>query len=35
VDEETVTVTLHADGSKTCSGDCSEGGAVAFITCAN
>ena len=35
VDEETVTVTVHADGSKTCSGDCSEGGAVAFITCAN
>lgn len=35
VDAETVTVTLHADGSQTCSGDCNEGGAVAFVTCAN
>ncbi len=35
VDGETVTVTLHADGSSTCSGDCQQGGAVAFITCAN
>lgn len=35
VDAETVTVTVHADGSQTCSGDCSAGGAVAFITCAN
>ncbi len=33
VDEETVTVTLHADGSQTCSGDCLQGGAVAFVTC--
>ena len=35
VNAETVTVTVHADGSMTCSGDCTEGGAVAFITCAN
>lgn len=33
VDEATVAVTTHADGSRTCSGDCSEGGAVALITC--
>jgi len=35
VDGETVNVTVHADGSSTCSGDCTQGGAVAFITCAN
>ena len=33
VDDETVTVTVHADGSQTCSGDCLQGGAVAFVTC--
>jgi hypothetical protein len=33
VKEGTVKVTVHVDGSKTCSGDCSQGGAVAFITC--
>ena len=35
VDEETVTVTVHADGSSTCSGDCLQGGAVAFVSCTN
>ena len=33
VDGETVTITSHADGSKTCSGDCESNGAVAFVTC--
>jgi len=33
VDEDTVTVTVHADGSQTCSGDCTHGGAVAFVNC--
>ena len=33
VNEDTVTITLHADGSKTCSGDCNSDGAVAFVTC--
>jgi hypothetical protein len=33
VDKDTVTITVHADGSKTCSGDCSSNGAVAFVTC--
>jgi hypothetical protein len=33
VDEETVQVTTHVDGSKTCSGDCNSNGAVAFVTC--
>ena len=35
VDEETVAVVSHTDGSQTCSGDCLEGGAVAFVTCSN
>ena len=33
VKKATVTVTVHADGSKTCSGDCSGSSAVAFVTC--
>jgi hypothetical protein len=33
VKEATVTITIHADGSKTCSGDCDRNGAVAFVTC--
>jgi hypothetical protein len=33
VDKATVEVTTHLDGSKTCSGTCKEGGAVAFVTC--
>lgn len=28
-----VTITVHADGSKTCSGDCESNGAIAFVTC--
>lgn len=30
---KTVQVTVHIDGTKTCSGDCKGGGAVAFVTC--
>lgn len=33
VDKDSVRITVHADGSKTCSGDCSSNGAVAFVTC--
>jgi hypothetical protein len=33
VNDQTVIITLHADGSKTCSGDCLANGAVAFVTC--
>lgn len=33
VNEATVTVTLHADGSQTCSADCTSNGAVAMVTC--
>jgi len=33
VNEATVTVTLHADGSQTCSADCTSNGAVALVTC--
>jgi len=33
VDRDSVTITMHADGSKTCSGDCESNGAVAFVTC--
>ena len=33
VDGETVTITVHIDGSKTCSGDCESNGAVALVTC--
>jgi len=33
VDEDSVAVTTHVDGSKTCSGDCNSNGAVAFVTC--
>lgn len=33
VNEATVTVTLHADGSQTCSADCTANGAVAMVTC--
>jgi len=33
VTEDSVTITMHADGSKTCSGDCQSNGAVAFVTC--
>jgi len=29
----TVQITMHQDGSKTCSGDCQSGDAVAFVTC--
>lgn len=29
----TVRVIVHADGSKTCSGDCLANGAIAFVTC--
>ena len=35
VDEDSVMVVSHVDGSQTCSGDCLEGGAVAFVTCSN
>ena len=35
VDEDSVTIVSHLDGSSTCSGDCLEGGAVAFVTCSN
>ena len=30
---ETVAITVHADGTKTCSGDCESGNAIAFVTC--
>lgn len=30
---QTVQITLQDDGSKTCSGDCQTGGAIAFVTC--
>ena len=33
VNDATVTVTLHADGSQTCSADCTSNGAVALVTC--
>ena len=33
VDKESVSVITHADGSKTCSGNCESDGAVAFVTC--
>jgi hypothetical protein len=33
VKKTTVSITVHIDGSKTCSGDCSSNGAVAFVTC--
>ena len=33
VDGDTVTITVHMDGSKTCSGDCESNGAVALVTC--
>ena len=33
VNVTTVQITVHADGSKTCSGDCNSNGAVAFVTC--
>jgi hypothetical protein len=33
VKEKTVKVTLHSDGSKTCSASCKDNGAVAFVTC--
>jgi hypothetical protein len=33
VNKPTVRVITHADGSKTCSGDCDANGAVAFVTC--
>ncbi len=33
VDTTTVTITVHIDGSRTCSGDCNSNGAVAFVTC--
>lgn len=33
VDRDSVTITQHADGSKTCSGNCNSNGAVAFVTC--
>jgi hypothetical protein len=33
VKSATVSITTHSDGSKTCSGDCSANGAVAFVTC--
>jgi len=29
----TVEITVHADGTKTCSGDCQSGNAIAFVTC--
>jgi hypothetical protein len=33
VDRDTVQVITHVDGSKTCSGDCTSNGAIAFVTC--
>ncbi len=33
VDDATVSIVNHADGSSTCAGDCLAGGAVAFISC--
>ncbi len=33
VKKTSVTITIHVDGSKTCSGDCASNGAVAFVTC--
>lgn len=33
VNEDSVTITMHADGGKTCSGDCQQNGAVAFVVC--
>jgi hypothetical protein len=33
VKKSTVTLITHADGSKTCSGNCNSNGAVAFVTC--
>jgi len=33
VKKPTVRIVTHADGSKTCSGDCSANGAIAFVTC--
>jgi hypothetical protein len=33
VDGDSVTITVHLDGSKTCSGDCESNGAVALVTC--
>ena len=33
VREVTVRITTHLDGSRTCSGDCDSGGAVAFVSC--
>ncbi len=33
VQDYSVSITTHEDGSKTCSGDCEENGAVAFVTC--
>jgi hypothetical protein len=33
VNKGTVSIVTHADGSKTCSGDCNANGAVAFVTC--
>ena len=33
VNKPTVRIVTHADGSKTCSGDCDANGAVAFVTC--
>lgn len=29
----TVKITIHSDGSKTCSGNCENNGAIAFVTC--
>jgi hypothetical protein len=34
VKSDTVKIVVHADGSKTCSGDCKDNGAIAFVTCA-
>ncbi len=33
VQDDTIEISTHDDGSKTCSGDCQENGAVAFVTC--
>jgi len=33
VTDGSVTITMHADGSKTCSGDCQQNGAVGFVIC--
>jgi hypothetical protein len=33
VKEGTAKVIVHADGSRTCAGDCSCNGAIAFVTC--